>query len=172
MKKFSLILCLLVLHTSAWGVGTLYTVQDNGPRAKRINLVFLSEGYTAATLPSFAGHVTTAMNYMFSCEPWQQYRSYCNVFRIEVASVENGCDNGTAGVTKNTYFSTGFNTPAITQLLTLGGNGGTLAYDLLNTHVPEYDIPVVIVNDAKYGGSGGPISVASVNSLSSQIIEH
>ncbi len=62
------------------------------------------------------------------------------------------------------------------QLLTLGAdgssNGQVRAYNLLNTHVPEYDVPVVLVNDTKYGGSGGPISVASIHSLSGAIVEH
>jgi len=154
---------------------TLFAVEENGPRSQRINFVFLSEGYTTADMPLFAGHVSNAINFLFSKEPWQQYRSYCNVYRIEVASNQSGCDNGnTSGAngTRDTYFSTGFNTPSVTQLLTLAGNGSSRAYSLLNTHVPEYDVPVVIVNDTKYGASGGPISVASINSLSAAIIEH
>ncbi len=151
------------------------TVQDNGPRALRINIVFLSEGYTAADMPNFATHVNSAINFLFSKEPWQQYRSYCNVYRIEIASNQSGTDNGnTSGAngTRDTYFSTGFNTPSVAQLLTLAGNGSSRAYTLLNAHVPEYDLPVVLVNDTKYGGSGGSISVASVNSSSAAVVEH
>jgi len=40
------------------------------------------------------------------------------------------------------------------------------------THVPEYDVPVVIVNDTKYGGAGGGISVASVHASSAAVVEH
>lgn len=154
---------------------TLFTVEQNGPRSQRINLVFLSEGYTAADMPNFAGHVSTAVNFLFTKEPWQQYRSYCNVYRIEIASNESGCDNGNtsgAGGTRDTYFNAGFNTPTVTQLLTLGSGGSSRAYSLLNTHVPEYDVPVVLVNDTKYGGAGGSISVASVNSSSAAVVEH
>lgn len=154
---------------------TLFTVEENGPRAQRINLVFLSEGYTTADMPNFATHVNTAVNFLFTKEPWQQYRSYCNVYRIEIASNQSGCDNGNtsgAGGTRDTYFNAGFNTPSVGQLLTLGSGGATRAYNLLNTHVPEYDVPVVIVNDTKYGGAGGGISVASVNSASAAVVEH
>lgn len=174
-----MILRLLLLLTFVASVqaqtSTLFTVQNNGPRAERINIVFLSEGYTTADMPSFATHVTNAMNFLFTKEPWAQYRSYCNVYRIEVASNQSGCDNGTtsgANGVRDTYFSTGFNTPSITQLLTLAGDGYTKAYNLLNTHVPEYDVPVVIVNDTKYGGSGGSISVASINGSSAAVVEH
>lgn len=114
---------------------TLFTVEQNGSRAQRINLVFLSEGYTAADMPNFATHVNNAVNFLFAKEPWQQYRSYCNIYRIEIASNESGCDNGnTSGAngTRDTYFSSGFNTPSVTQLLTLAGTGSSRAYTLLN----------------------------------------
>ena len=169
---FSLFLAGLHLHAQT---ATLFTVQDNGPRSQRINLVFLSEGYTATDMPNFATHVNTAVNFLFTKEPWMQYRSYCNVYRIEIASNQSGCDNGFtsgSGVTRDTYFNAGFNTPSVSQLLTLGSGGGTKAYNLLNAHVPEYDVPVVIVNDTKYGGAGGGISVASVNGSSAAVVEH
>lgn len=175
--KRASIVCLMLLL--AQGVkaqtSTLFTVQNNGPRAQCLNLVFLSEGYTTADMATFATHVNTAMNFLFSKEPWQQYRSYCNVFRIEIASNESGCDNGnTSGVNglRDTYFNTGFNTPSVTQLLTLGSGGSTKAFNLLNAHVPEYDLAIVIVNDTKYGGAGGGIAVASVNASSAAVVEH
>jgi hypothetical protein len=171
--RFLMLLMLTVsLHAQT---STLFTVQNNGPRAERINIVFLSEGYTTADMPNFATHVNNAMNTLFTKEPWAQYRSYCNVFRIEIASNQSGCDNGNtsgSGGTRDTYFNAGFNTPSVTQLLTLGSGGATKAYNLLNTHVPEYDVPVVLVNDTKYGGAGGSISVASVHSSSALVVEH
>jgi|GEM_PF-3341271 len=39
-------------------------------------------------------------------------------------------------------------------------------------HVPEYDMPVVMVNEAESGGSGGTISVLSAHSSSRGIVEH
>lgn len=176
MMRFGIFLLLMVLATHVRGqTATLFTVQDNGSRAQRINIVFLSEGYTTADMPNFATHVNTAMNFLFTKEPWQQYRSYCNVYRIEIASNESGCDNGNAsGVNgmRDTYFSSGFNTPSVAQLLTVPTVGLNRAFSLLNTHVPEYDVPVVIVNDTKYGGAGGSISVASVNASSAAVVEH
>jgi hypothetical protein len=123
-------------------------------------------------MPSFAGHVTDSVNYLFSREPWKQYRKYCNVYRIEIASAQDGTDNGSAGGSRNTYFSTGFIRSDVPQLLALAGNGQSRVYSLLNAHVPEYDMPVVMVNEAKYGGSGGTISVSSTHSSSRGIVEH
>ncbi len=151
---------------------SLHVVEENGSRANQINIVYLSEGYTAASMPTFAGHVRDSMEYLFSREPWKQYRNYCNVYRIEVASVDNGTDSGTAGGLKNTYFHSGFLEPSVPQLLYLNATGQSRVYTVLNTHVPEYDMPIVLVNDGKYGGSGGEISVSSVHANSRGIVEH
>lgn len=171
-------ICIFLLASAAAVLGqvaTLFPVENNGPRSQRINIVFLSEGYTTADMPNFATHVNSARNYLFTREPWQQYRSYCNVFRIEIASNQSGTDNGnTSGANgvRDTYFESGFTTPSVPQLLTLTNTGNNRAYALLNQHVPEYDVVVVLVNDTKYGGAGGTVSTASINSSSTGIVEH
>lgn len=149
-----------------------HIVAETGPRHDRINLVFLSEGYTEAQLPLFAQHVQTATDYLFTRQPWREYRSYCNVYRIEIASNQSGTDNGSHGTTRDTYFNSGFTTPSVPQLLTLPSSGQSRAYALLNQHLPEYDQPILLVNDPTYGGSGGSIAVASVHNSSRQLVEH
>jgi len=153
----------------------MLTVSESGSRSMRINVVFLSEGYTETDLPKFAGHVQSVVNLLFAREPWKSYVTYCNVYRIEIASNQSGCDNGDAsgpGGLRDTYFGTGFNNSGVAQLLTLSGQGSSRAFSLLNQWVPEYDVPIVLVNDTKYGGSGGQIAVASVNGSSAAIVEH
>jgi hypothetical protein len=150
----------------------LQAVAETGPRSERINLVFLSEGYTEAQLPQFIQHVQTATDYLFTRQPWREYRSYCNVYRIEIASNQSGTDNGSHGTTRDTYFNSGFTTPSVPQLLTVPSSGQSRAYALLNQHLPEYDQPILLVNDPTYGGSGGSIAVASIHNSSRQLVEH
>jgi len=172
LKTLLTILCLIIgLQMSLPAQGTLYEVEVNGPRATRINIVFLSDGYTTATLPTFAGHVQAATELLFSKEPWKQYRSYCNVYRIEIPSNQNGTDYGSDNTVKDTYFHSGFN-PSVPQLCAVTTEGLNRAYARLNQHIPEYDVPVILVNDTKYGGAGGPISVATVHASSGLIVEH
>jgi hypothetical protein len=158
-----------VLHAQT---STLATVEENGTRGTRLNLVFLSEGYTSAQMGTFANDVDAAVTFLFTREPWSRYRSYCNIYRIEIASNQSGTDNGQAGGLKDTYFQTGFNTPGIPQLNTLAGSGSSRAYSLLNKHVPEYDIPIILINDPKYGGSGGPLALTTTDPSSAGILEH
>lgn len=157
----------------------LVTVEENGTRGTRLNLVFLSEGYTSTEMDKFASDVDDAVTFLFSREPWNRYRSYCNIFRIEIASNESGTDYGIviqptypALRLRDTYFQTGFNTPDITQLNTLAGTGSSRAYALLNKHVPEYDIPIILINDPRYGGSGGPLALTTTDPGSIGILEH
>jgi len=171
MKKLLLLLTLFIV-SALHAQSPLKIVEENGSRGKRLNLVFLSEGYTSAEMGKFATDVNDAVNFLFTREPWIRYRSYCNIYRIEVASNQSGTDNGQSGGVRDTYFSTGFNTPLIEQLNTLAGTGSSRAYSLLNAHVPEYDIPIILINDPKYGGSGGPLALTTTDPTSAGILEH
>lgn len=153
----------------------LVVVEENGDRATRINLVFLAEGYTAAEAPKFASDVEAATTSIFSREPWREYRTYCNVYRIEVASAESGCDHGDSSGPdgwRDTWFETGFHDPAVPQWIISTFIGESRAYQLLNHWLPEYDIAVILVNDTRYGGSGGPLTIVTTHPLGPAVIEH
>ena len=171
----------LILLLGLWlrgqpaAAAALYAVEEHGSRGQRLNLVFLSEGYTAAEMPKFAADVAGAVGFLFAKEPWQQYRSYCNIYRIEVASNQSGCDNGATGgegVLRDTYFNTGFSNAKVPQFLGTDATGVDRAYTLLNAQVPEYDIPILLVNDTKYGGAGGDMTIVSTHPLGSAVVEH
>ena len=175
ISKLGLFIAALLLAQVAplLAQSTLAVVAEHGTRSQRINMVFLSEGYTSSDMTKYATDVQSVVTYLFGREPWVRYRSYCNVYRIEIASNESGTDNGDdhSGL-RDTYFSTGFYNPGIPQSIVIGTTGSTRAYALLNKHVPEYDIVVVMVNDSKYGGSGGPLAVVTTDFRSAQILEH
>ncbi|HAL73146.1 MAG TPA: hypothetical protein DCP71_15385 [Verrucomicrobiales bacterium] len=168
-------LLFLTLGMAQAQTSTLHEVGAVGPRSQRLNMVFLSEGFTQAELDAgkFSTHVDGVLAYLFAQEPWSRYRSYFNVYLIEIASNQSGTDNpyGNPAYSRDTYFGTGFH-PQIERLLVLSSAGTSRAYSLLNKHVPEYDIPIVIVNDETYGGSGGPIAVASLDSFGAELVEH
>lgn len=155
----------------------LRIVEENGSRSQSINIVFLPDGYKADGMEDFAQHVQQVVNHLFEQEPWSRYRSYFNVYQIEIASEETGTDYGYdlnlyLKQKRNTYFNTGFTTRSSPDLLTIPSTSVGKAYALLNQHVPEYDIPIILVNDSRYGGSGGPIALASADYYSPQILEH
>lgn len=167
-------LCLapVALHAQV-NVSKLVAIEENGPRSKQLNYVYLSDGYTQAQLDAglFAAEVQRAVDYLFTREPWTRYRRFCNIYRIEVPSNQSGTDGGENGGARDTYFQSGFS-PTIDRLNILTATGEARAYSIMNAFVPEYDVPVVIVNDSTYGGSGGPIAVATTNYWGPRLVEH
>lgn len=153
---------------------TLLALTETGTRSARLNIVMLSEGYTASELSSgkFRTDATTISNALLTTEPFKSYRPFFNVYGIAIASNESGADQGSLGTTRDTYFNATFNTGGVDRLLTIDSTGHSRAVALLNTFVPEYDLVLVIVNDSKYGGSGGSIAVTSTNASAPEIAIH
>jgi hypothetical protein len=165
---------------AAWSQ-IFYTLLTNSPTAKRINIVFLAEGYTSTQSAQFTNNAVVALNLLLNTPPFSDYRSYFNAFAIFVASAEAGSDHYTpAVVLKNTYFNSTYDSSGIQRLVTIPPNDKDGSYAngrgkveaLLQTYMPEYDRAFLIVNDTQYGGSGGSVIVTSVNSASAQIGVH
>ncbi|HXR47243.1 MAG TPA: M64 family metallopeptidase [Candidatus Limnocylindrales bacterium] len=184
MKTFRLLSgcigLLLLSPARVFSQATITQILSNGPPANCINIVFLSEGYTAAQLGQFTNDAKVFLNYLQSEPPFDAYQNYFNGYAISVASVESGADHPLSGIYRNTYFNSTFYSYGIERLLTippnnLDGNyadGAGKVYALLQTLMPEYDLVSVIVNDPEYGGSGGEILITSMNSDSAEIAAH
>lgn len=163
------------------GQATILPIRTSGPTSTYINLVYLSEGYTAGQLPQFLVDVTNMMNKLLTIPPWSSYSNYFNVFAISVASTQSGSDHYTPTTNLvNTYFNSTFDSYGTQRLLTIPPNDrdGTYSHGygkvdaLLQQLLPEYDVASLIVNDTVYGGSGGQYLLASVNASSGEIANH
>ncbi|MBI2821109.1 MAG: hypothetical protein HYX74_02690 [Acidobacteria bacterium] len=159
--------------TAARSEPGLYQVWRGGPPDKRINLVFLSEGYTESQLPQFLRDVHTVWDYLVTVEPFAEYRNYFNTFAVSVASAESGSDHPSVGIFRDTYFNSSFESYGLSRALTIPPNdrdpnpvnGYEKAYDLLDRLLPEWNLIVFLVNDPNFGGWGdkkGAISSASI----------
>src|ERR1019366_9518121 len=105
------------------GQATITTIRTNGPTSMRINLVYLSEGYTSGQLPQFLVDATNMMNKLLAIPPWSSYSNYFNVFAISVASAQSGSDHYTPTTNLvNTYFNSTFDSYGTQRLLTIPPN--------------------------------------------------
>ncbi len=172
--RFTLIVFLIVFPWKlTFAQATLTQILNNGPSSNRINVVFFPDGYTESQLPKFLNtDVYLMMNSFFNNLPFNEYKSFYNVYVISVASNESGSDHPSSGIYRDTYFSSTFETAGIARLLTLSGNGYMRADSLLQQFVPDYDLVVVVVNDPEYGGSGGGIAVTSIHSAAPEVVVH
>ena len=166
-------LALLLAPAFAGAQGTLFPLIETGPRSERVNIVVFSEGYTAEQLDTrFRRDAAGLVEALLAREPYATYRNHFNAYAIAVASNESGADYPTDGIVKDTYFNAAYGTAGLERLLTINSQGASRVNALLTSLVPEYDMPLVLVNDPHYGGSGGSIAVASVEANASEVVIH
>jgi len=154
------------------------TVLNNGPTDRRINLVFLAEGYTAAEMGKFGTDVQNVLNGLFNVTPYRQYQSLFNAYAVQVPSNESGTDHpGTAndepgGLSvffHDTYFNSTFDAADVHRALVADASQ---VYLVLQNNFPEWDAAFVVVNTSWYGGTGGSYSTFSTHSAAAEIAIH
>lgn len=168
----NLILVLLLLLTFNFGFSQMFdvdTIQFNGSTDTLINIVILGDGYTQNLLDKFVEDAHSTSRALFKDAPYSNYRNYFNVFLIKVPSNESGAANDPTYPIDNYYGST-YNAYGMQRLLVPMKESkisGVLAANL-----PSYDIVIMIVNDTRYGGSGGWVSTSSMHADASEIMLH
>ncbi len=185
MKKQ--LLFLLLLMATSIGIEAqsfkfpVDTIVKTGAIKRRVNVVILPDGYTAAELPKFKTDASAFIDYLFKKPPFDKYKPYFSVYTVAVPSVESGATHpGTANdespnstqpiETKNTFFGSSFDTGKIHRLLTYSKS--TNLTNVLATNFPSYDIVFVMVNTSWYGGAGGFAATFSLNASSNEIGVH
>ena len=154
------------------------TLVKTGPLNRRINLVFVPDGYQTSEMPLFINRVNQTLTSLFGQSPFLEYQPYFNVFAIKVPSAQSGSthprsvtDCGTVpAFTATTYFNSTFDFGGIHRLL-VPQAAGALGTVLAN-NFPRYDQVFVLVNHAEYGGSGGTYATASANASATEIMVH
>ncbi|MDN3351114.1 M64 family metallopeptidase [Actinomadura sp. DC4] len=154
-------------------------LQVTGDPANRFNLILLGDGYTAADLPGFRQDVARQLGMLFAFEPWKSYRSYLNVYRVEIASPESGvsCDPGPDAPVRRTplgmAFWNGCHRDDMQRRLAVNARAAEAYADLVRgTGVANRQI-VALAHSTTYGGTGGTYATASGgNTMSALIMPH
>ncbi|MFG3505024.1 M64 family metallopeptidase [Streptomyces sp. NPDC047821] len=158
---------------------TVVPVQTTGPADKRFNLILMGDGYTAEQLPEFRADVDKHLNVLWSIEPFASYRSYINVWAVEVPSAESGvdCDPGLDAPRRDTPLGMGFwngcDAGSVQRLLTVDSGAANALAGLVPGATSANRQIVALANSDTYGGAGGIYATASGgNALSSLITPH
>lgn len=156
------VLCwaVLLLATAA-SAQTLSIIRSNAPLDRRLNLVVLSEGYTAAQLAGFRTDATNTVHNLLRTPPLNAYSNCFNAFAISVASNESGSDHPDQGTFRDTYFETVYTGSGNPQLIDITPSGLAKVNALVNSLLPAADVRILLVNDPLYGGSGGAVLIAN-----------
>ena len=177
MKKILLLLMMSQLCFAQ--VFETVPIIENGPREKRINMVVLGDGFTAAQQADFISDATNLANYVFSKAPFNQYKNYFNVYAIKVISAESGVKHpGTAtDVTEpvfpvsnpNNFLGTTFDVGVHRCVYSNNTNKVT---QVLASNIPDFDIAFVLGNSPEYGGCGGNYAFVSNHPSAPEIVVH
>jgi hypothetical protein len=168
-QKIASILFIFLSIGTLLAEGTLRFIHGDSVNTALLNIVMLAEAYPQNREQKFIDDVMNITAEVLNNPPYKHYESFFNVWSIFVPSADSGADHPDENIEKNTYFDATFSitTP---QLVTFSNK--MAAYDLLAEHVPDYDIVSIIVNDSRYGGSGGAISVVTACGSSTDLFLH
>jgi hypothetical protein len=159
----------LWLVPSAAGAFPVTVLQETGPITKRYNIAVLGDGYRADDQAKLTSDATTLIDDIFDQPPYAIYRGLFNIKVVQAVSTDRGARGGTAGGNPSTAFGASFSCDGVSRLLCVNERAVLTA---AARDVPEYNLAVVIVNDTKYGGSGGDVPCVSTNRQAAEILRH
>ena len=145
------------------------TIAMTGSPDDRINLVFLSDGYQEHELDKFITDVNWMLDAILKKAPYSSYQNYFNAFAIKVPSEVSGAANDPDSLINN-YFGSTFNWAGIWRLVVPART--SKIQDVLRLNFPQYDQVFMLVNDSRYGGSGGWIATNTTHSNGPEICIH
>jgi hypothetical protein len=128
----------------------IYKIIKNGDPHKKVDVVFIAEGYTAEEENKFKTDLKKHTEILFGFEPYNKNKKKFNVYGIFSPSLESGIDQPTKGIYKNSAVNASFNALDIDRYL-LTEDNKTLRD--IAAQVP-YDAILIMVNSKRYGGGG------------------
>jgi hypothetical protein len=125
-------------------------IVKSGRPAKKLDLVFLPEGYTAEEMPKFLEDCSRFAGYLFETDPYGNYIKDINIRAVLAPSEESGTDIPGDSVYRNTLLNSNFYTFDSERYLT------TSDFKKVSDVAASapYDQIVILVNHPRYGGGG------------------
>jgi len=147
-------------------------ILNSGPPGAKLNIAVLGDGFAAADQTAYNTKVQELLlDGVFGRDYFYEDKSAYNIFRVNLISAQSGVsqrvyneNNTPSDASDDTIVSTTIKNTALGYIYSgswahcwLEGGAGTgqKVQDALDTWVPDYDLVVVILNEAGFGGCGG-----------------
>jgi hypothetical protein len=159
----------------------------------RLDLLVMGDGYQSGEQAKFTTDAANIVATFFGMTPYSTYANFIETATLFTASAQSGADHppylfGCAGppsqptccgdssalsdTLAGTFVTTAFDsTFCYYDIQRLVGVNDSKVFTAAAA-VPDWDMILLIVNDATYGGAGGSIPVFTANSLSVNIAQH
>jgi hypothetical protein len=142
----------------AWAGSEVRTLVSQGPVQNRIDLAIVADGYTELEKQKFFDDALAISEDLFTRETFASYRALFNVHAVFVPSVESGIGDGRP---KNTALKL-YRDSTYRQAVMPGDPGAAARASRL---APDVDYPILLGNDAFYGGLGGQFAITTASPL-------
>jgi hypothetical protein len=147
-------------------------ILKSGPPGTKKNIAVLGDGFAAGDQTTYNNKVKELLlDGVFGHDYFYEDAQAFNIFRVNLISTDSGVsqrvydEKGTpSDGSDDTIVSTTLKNTALGYIfsgswahcwLESGANTGTLVQNALNTWVPDYDLVLIILNEAGFGGCGG-----------------
>jgi len=144
------------------GTGRGRTLFGRDASGEGVHLVVLGDGYRVDQQDKFRQDVESLIDKMQSDIGMRTHFSAWNVHMVETPSVDSGSDDNADRDIRDTVFDTGYFCEQVRRLIC--GDRSKI-YSVAISEYPNFDQILVLVNDSRYGGSGGDIAIASTESV-------
>jgi IgA peptidase M64/peptidase M64-like protein len=130
--------------------GPLLTIQNSGDPAKKVDLLILGDGYTAAERPKFENDARRMIEILFSTSPFREHRRDFNVWGLCPPADESGISRPSSGLHRHNPLGTTYDTFDVERYI-LTTDNRTLRD--VASYAP-YEFIEIMVNGKTYGGGG------------------
>ena len=148
--------------------GRVVPLFENGPPAAKVDLLVISEGYTAGQMAKFQSDAKRLLDALFAEEPFKSRRGDFNVRTLQLPSAEPGVHRPNAGSFHRTPLGLQYNIfDSERYMLTLDNRALRDA-----ASAAPYEFIEILANEQTYGGGGvfNDHATASVDSAFSDYV--
>ncbi|MFO1388024.1 M64 family metallopeptidase [Cellvibrio sp.] len=134
-----------------------------------VDLVIVGDAFLAEDQAKLEEAARDLLGYIFDYDDYalMHYQSLINVWLVESISSSRDVPQSNSG--GNTLLGAYFGCAGIARLLCVNDQK---VIDHIAQHVPQYDQILVLVNSGIYGGAGGHVATASLNSEVKNVVLH
>lgn len=130
--------------------GKVLEIQKKGPSSRKLDLLFLGDGYTRKERDKFAAEVRRLTEALFTHEPFGEHRDDFNVWALALEARDSGVARPSALIDRDSPLGSTYDALGVpTYPATFSDRQVRVAA----SNAP-YDALVILVNSDVYGGSG------------------
>jgi len=147
-------------------------IRSKKPSLESMSFTILGDGFTATQQDAFIMSAKSVADSVTKRYPFSIFDNI-NVYAIRVISNVSGAGRLPNEIIDN-YFGSVFNVGGTERLLWYANPsaGSQKVRDLINHYTPNANLTMILVNDLRYGGSGGEVAFSSLGDLYQQVMIH